>query len=398
MENKNTVSSGLLSLILISVLHGINHFFYNMLGPLYLSIKNFFGFSSISKVSLLGTIFLAFYGSFHLIFGFLSDKIKKVFLISIGTLLAGISFIFIGFIDNYSLILITIAWAGIMAAVYHPAATSLITIAFKKKMGFALGISSIGATLGLCCAPALSGWIAKYFSWRESFKVVGIISILFAIFFFLKVKEPKKNSPSEQKTNNIWNINRIIWLFIVSGIMIFREFCGWGSFFLIPLYAQMVLNYDSYGAGLMSSLGIIGGFISGPLGGYLSDRYGRQKILWILLILISIFFFYIPFNHGRQIFLIIFFFGFFYAASVPVLDALIGQKAPDAIKGSIFGITMTAGIGFGSLSPWILAKIIDSYSSNIILGFKIAFGVLSCSIIIAMIFLAIYGLNKKLVR
>lgn len=62
-----------------------------------------------------------------------------------------------------------------------------------------------------------------------------------------------------------------------------------GLHFILPLFERTVLNLDIVQIGLLGNIGIIW-IVSGAIvGGYLSDRWGRKKVLFIFIIICMIF-------------------------------------------------------------------------------------------------------------
>jgi MFS family permease len=171
-------------------------------------------------------------------------------------------------------------------------------------------------------------------------------------------------------------------------IFLFREFAGWGGFYLVPVFGATFYGFSAGAAGMISGLQSAGGFVSQPLGGWLSDRLGRRRMLTVLLVFVALFLFVMPFAGPRLLVPVVVLYGLVYSATVPILDALIADRAPARIRGLIFGIFMSVGIGFSSFSNIVLAHILDTVGTGF-RGFVTGFLLLAASSAAALVFVAV---------
>ena len=82
---------------------------------------------------------------------------------------------------------------GIGEAGCTPPANSLIADYYAPRdRSQALGVYSMGVTLGTMFANLIGGWVTDAFDWRTAFFVVGLPGVLIAVVFKLTVKEPPR--------------------------------------------------------------------------------------------------------------------------------------------------------------------------------------------------------------
>ena len=82
---------------------------------------------------------------------------------------------------------------GIGEAGCTPPANSLIADYYAPRdRSQALGVYSMGVTLGGMFANLIGGWVTDAFDWRTAFFVVGLPGVLIALIFKLTVKEPPR--------------------------------------------------------------------------------------------------------------------------------------------------------------------------------------------------------------
>ena len=82
---------------------------------------------------------------------------------------------------------------GIGEAGCTPPANSLIADYYAPRdRSQALGVYSMGVTLGGMFANLIGGWVTDAFDWRTAFFVVGLPGLLIAVIFKMTVKEPPR--------------------------------------------------------------------------------------------------------------------------------------------------------------------------------------------------------------
>jgi MFS family permease len=371
-------------IVMISAMHGLNHAFYMMLTPLFVDIKEHFEFDKLFPAMAVGSAFLLPYAIAHLPCGWLADRLNKSRIIGLGGLGTSALLVVAGFVPRYGVLLAAVALAGICAASYHGVAAALITTVYSNTRGRALGIAGVGSAVGLTGAPALSGWIAGHYSWQASFITFGVIGAAFSLFFFAVVRErgDSRGDSGGSPPSLAGVIGGTIALMAV--FMGLREFCGWGSFSLVPTFARVIHLYSTEQAGYVAACVTLAGTVSGPLFGVLSDRKGRAQVLFPLLALSSVSIVIVPMLGPLAMPVGAIIFGFFYTATVPIFDAYVGDAVPDRLKGRAFGITMSIGIGVGALSVVATAAVADAYMKTAA-GFQVTFLMLAAGTALAII-------------
>ncbi len=377
-----------LSLGLTALLHGVNHAMYNMLMPLGLTIARYFKTEDLSQITLGFTLYLMCYGFGHLPVGIISDFLPRKAMLAAGAIINGVAIAFVALFPGYHFFLAGLATAGIGAAVYHPVGAAYLSELFRDNKGMALGISGIGASVGLAIAPIVSGIICKSFGWQKTFLAFAAFALISAAFFIMFAKEEKTHhaAAGESPAGKGWSMALAGFLAFAALVFTFREFTGWGGFYIIPVYAEKLLHYDVRGAGFISGLQSLGGFLAQPLAGWLSDKLGRRKPGMILMAFIALAMIMIP--HVRQGLLlpVVFFYSMVYSATVPILDAIIADRTPARIRGTVFGLFLACGIGLSSFAPIIQARILDAGRSSHT-AFIYCFGLLAATSLVAAILL-----------
>jgi EmrB/QacA subfamily drug resistance transporter len=286
---------------------------------------------SVSVVSRTVIVYLLVATSTLLFFGKLGDRIglKKVFILGYafftgGSLLCGMSL-------NVDMLIFSRFVQGIGGAMLVTAGYAIIPKYLPREItGWAFGILSTGAGLGIAAGAPLGGLINGYLSWRWIFIInfpVGIAAIIVAIkaippllnaedkkisggfdiigiilsFFGLSTLIYALNTGNQMGWTSVYIIFLLIASFVILMSFLVWEnvckdplldfailknirflyanlaaLCGFmflaGSSFLLPFYLEIGKGLGTVKVGFLVLIGSAMVLIAGPVGGRLSDR------------------------------------------------------------------------------------------------------------------------------
>jgi MFS family permease len=147
---------------------------------------------------------------------------------------------------------------------------------------------SIGRSFGISIGAIALTIVSDTFDFMYSYILAGLIVLLFLIFPIIANKE--KITFKKEKTINILKAEFKKPLNLLSSIYFFIIALNPGLLgAIIIIYANIVLNLSSTEIGLLSSAIIIFIIPGSLIGGIISDKYGRKKTLYSLIVL-TIFF------------------------------------------------------------------------------------------------------------
>jgi predicted MFS family arabinose efflux permease len=201
-----------------------------------------------------------------------------------------------GLARNFWMLLVARVGVGIGEAGCSPPIHSMISDYFPaNRRGTALSIYALGIPIGGAIGTLAGGWIGQYFGWRIAFMVVGIPGILLAIVVRLTLREPPRGFSDDVDTEpvaaadiRVMDVFRFLW-----GLKSFRHlsmaaalhgFVGYGVALFMPSF---FIRLHGFGlAEIATYLFLIGltGMIGTFLGGYLSDRIGKEDKRWYMWI------------------------------------------------------------------------------------------------------------------
>lgn len=175
---------------------------------------------------------------------------------------------------------------GIGEAGCSPAAHSMISDYFPaERRSTAMGIFSLGISIGIMIAYLAGGWVVENIGWREAFLIVGVPGVLLAVVVRFTVIEPPRGM-SDQKSDEtarpsirfvarfLLQRRSFMHLAIGSGLAAFGGYAV-ANFFPSFLVRSHGMSPSTIGVYLGLILGIAGG-LGFAGGGWVADRLGRN--------------------------------------------------------------------------------------------------------------------------
>jgi OFA family oxalate/formate antiporter-like MFS transporter len=254
---------------------------------------------------------------------------------------------------------------------------------FAARRGLAMGIMSIGISVGILVIPFLSSHLITAFGWRLAFAILGLVNgtVIIGSTFLIKKDPPsgersweKKGQPSASPLSppsKNWTLKEAL------GARVFRMFFAgyllWCTgFYMVAVHLAVYgidLGFSPAGAALAVSL-IGGGSIFGKfLMGLLSDRVGPRKVMGINLILQGLCIFGLIFSRSAfPLYVFSALFGFGYGGTGPQIPLVVAQFFGLSSLGAILGVLILSGQIGGAIGPLLAGKIFD-LTRSYFLGF-----------------------------
>ncbi|RKR74509.1 MFS transporter [Frondihabitans australicus] len=180
---------------------------------------------------------------------------------------------------------------GLTEAAAFPTATSAMTRWVPAdRNGFVQGVVHSASRLGNAAAPLIVAWLIVWAGWRESFIVLGVVSVIWGVIWFVYFR----NRPDEHKRVTEIELAEmpdrpksekrppVPWRRMMRSIapVAFVDF-GYGWTLWVFLTWLPSFLGDSYGLKLLSYAGftsvvLIGGVFGDTVGGVVSDAWFRR--------------------------------------------------------------------------------------------------------------------------
>jgi ACS family hexuronate transporter-like MFS transporter len=148
----------------------------------------------------------------------------------------------------------------------------------EKERSFAVGVYSMGGTLGAAIAVPLTAVVALRYGWRSAFYVTGAIGVVLSLLWFALYRDPETSPRVSRKTIPINELLRQPYIFELLLTRLLTDSVWYFFLFWIPKYMQDVYHFSLMTLG--STLWIfyiaadVGSFAGGAASGMLIQRKG----------------------------------------------------------------------------------------------------------------------------
>jgi NNP family nitrate/nitrite transporter-like MFS transporter len=283
--NREFLKAGHLPTLLSSFLYfDVSFMIWVMLGALGVSISHDLGLTPTQKGLLVASPILG--GSLLRIpFGMLSDRIgaKKAGIVGMGVTFLPLlwGWFAANNLSTFTLLGLFLGAAGASFAVALPLASGWYPQKYQGRVMGIAGAGNSGTLISMLFAPRL----ASLYGWHEVFALymIPLALTLTAFTIFAKDSNKKEARKLSEYTDLLKSKNIVLLSFLYS--MTFGGFVGFSSYLSIFFHDQYHLS--AVDAGTLTTLCIVAGSFSRPLGGYLADRMGGVKMLSGLLVFAS---------------------------------------------------------------------------------------------------------------
>jgi MFS family permease len=347
-------------------------------------------------------------GGLGILAGGLSDKYGPRIGVTIGGLFLGAGFLLMSQINSlWQVYLILGLFIGVGGSFCFVPVLSTIPRWFAKRVGIAVGITMAGFGLGGVISPVLSQWLISSYGWRQSFIILGLITLILVIPLAQLIKySPQRvglkpygeggttenRQPLALATEELSFIQAVktsrFWIFSLMQFCLF--FCEH------VIVVHIVPHAGDIGIPAIiaaSVLSIIAGIsVIGRLGiGFVSDRIGSRLTQGVCLSLMTLALIWLLF--AKEIWMFYLFavvFGLAYGGVVSLLTVVAVELFGLKFLGTILGGLFFIGMAGGAVGPPLGGSIFD-ITGNYSLAFLICVVVCTVAVILSLVLLRYKG-------
>jgi len=378
-------------LLLFVGTHFAHHLVANLVNPLLPFIREEFSLTN-TQVGWLTSAFTLTYGLAQFPGGWLADRLGSRFVIMMAVSGLALTGVFIGIAPSYYLIVLSLILMGILGGGYHPAAAPLVSATVEPwNMGTALGIHQIGGSASPMVAPLIAAAIAGVSGWRASFLWLSAPTLIFGLFAYFvmgksqgpAVMTKKGKGVSRESSapkSSISSISAFIALSVVGQGVIH------GAMTFVPLFIVSRYGKSKEIAAVWLSISRVGGIFAGPIGGYLSDRIGKIRVVLAISIVAGpVIYLMSRVPYGVPLAAMLIMADMTQFIRMPVSESYIISQVPEKNRSSVLGIYYLASRGAPGLAAPMVGALLDRYSYPV--SFGIAGGVLLVASLLSSLFL-----------
>ena len=379
---------GLLSLFVIA--HFSHHLLTSLLAPLTPFIRDDFALD-YTKMGLLLTAFSVPYGISQLPAGWLADRISHRLLMVIGISGVALFGFLVGASQTYVMMVVFLVLMGVAGGGYHPASAPLVSeLAGQKNRGRVLGLHQIGGSASYFLTPLIAASIATIWGWRSPYVGLAVLTMVFGIVFYMLVgRQMDTKGTGHRPSGSQTDITPASgYLRNLAPFIILSTFTGAVAFSIssfIPLFMVDRFGISKELAAVFLALLYSSGLWAPPLGGYLSDKFGRVRMMLLVGFIAGPVIYLLnlaPYSLGIGGVLVAI--GIIAFVRMPVSEAYIVSHTLKHHRSTILGTYYFLALeGSGLLAP-VIGYLIDRF------GFYASFTIVSAALVIVTLGCSIF--------
>lgn len=320
-------------------------------------LKNTFNLS----YTMLGTLVLVANLSSSLIqpvFGHLSDRSARAWLLPFGVIAATCGMATIGLAPNYATLLFLVFVSGIGIAGFHPEAYKTAYLATGAKKATGISLFSVGGNIGYGLGPLVVVFCLTAFG-QHGMLLLWVPGLLVGALFLWILPWLARAQPTQVEAQTTTGNTPLYAMTLVLGIVTLGACVHSGMVTYVPLYFA-ARGEEAFAVGKLLSLFLISGAVGTLIAGPLSDRIGHKLFLTLSM--------------GVLCPLIVLFLRSSGPASIAILAVIgmclspmfsvtlvIAQSLMRGRLGVTAGLMTGLGIGAGGLGVTALGMVADSW-------------------------------------
>jgi len=277
--------------------------------------------------------------------------------------------------NDFMSLLLGFTMISIGGTLYHPPSLKMASEFSTTKITTAMGIHNMGSSLGFAAGPLLLSIFMDRSSWRHSFYVWTVLTILMTIVTYRYTRGTLKGAETNRSFNVFSGIRNILStdFLLVVAISTLVEAIFMILVTFVPIYftIEMGLSYSmtSFISGIMPLTGLAGSF----LGGYSGDKYGIYKTgmvtMGFLAVLLALF------PRMNTLVLAAAVYGLYrslQAAFMPIINGMITGNSSRENRSLAFSFNFVLVNLLGSISTTGISYVIESRGTPVIFPVSIA--------------------------
>ncbi|MBU6286737.1 MAG: MFS transporter [Chloroflexi bacterium] len=296
----------------------------------------------------------------------LADHVSKRLVIAVGLIGTGLLCVGIAVAPGFWSLVGCLAALGFLGATYHAPAASYLAATYEAvARGRALGTHVIGGSLAFLVTPAIAIGTARVMgSWRAAFFALAVLPIVAGLLMLLTMARTATSERAATAAERAGHSGALASLRAIGplvAVALGEQLLTASMFAYIPLFLVDHHGVPSDLAGLAISVMAGIGIVSAPIGGALSDRFGRAPVLVAvtasvgpLILLLT----YAP--YGLPLLAGLLLYGLSMNTRLPVLESLFADAIPAHRRSTVLGLYYFIGQESSGLTTPVVGSLIDA--------------------------------------
>ncbi|MGI6474631.1 MAG: MFS transporter [Thermoactinomyces vulgaris] len=313
-----------------------------------------------------------------LFIGHALDQYGERWLISLGSVLLGLSFFFVSFTENYFLLLGLLGIVGIWYGTAQPGGSKVILRWFsERERGLAMGIRQAGIPIGGAIGGMLLPFLSFHFGWKTAVYTQASLAIFGGLLFLVLYRDPplprqsqnNRNAQFKEKIKEIAENKKMFPVLCTGIIMVSLQMVLVGH---LMIFFSNETNVELVHAGQLLSTALLSGMAGRIVLAYISDKWwgGNRKYplhlsIWASVLGVSVLIFLPASLPVWVLFLLSAWLGFFGIGWFSSFLLAVAENAPPQADGLMVSYALTLNQVAIILAPAVFGFIVDMQSYSV---------------------------------
>lgn len=293
------------------------------------------------------------------VIGYLADRFSMRYLVIFAPAATATLATLIGFMPSYGMAAILLFGVGVSIMAFHAPAPAMIAHAAGDKLGRGMSFFMAGGELARSVGPLLVGFGVAQWGLEGLWRLM-IFGWLASAVLFWRLRDVSANRARRKRTGKPL-FKRFARVFApLFGVMLLRNLTVSSLGIFMVVYLVDVRGYEltlATGALALYELSGVGGAL---LGGTLSDRIGRRRLVAGAAIISALLMLVFVQVEGALLIPVLILLGLTALAVSPVLLALVQDQLPDS-RATANGLVMSFAFGIRALNVMMVGALGDAF-------------------------------------
>ena len=372
------------NVIIVSGAHLIHDVFTSFLAPVLPLLIDKFSLSYLNS-SILNVVRKA-PSLLSLGLGSLINKLHNKhlhYLLVITPLITSIFMSLMGVVPSYIWLLVILLLVGVSGSIFHILAPTVIKKVSGNQLGKGISLYQLGGEAARTIGPLVILGALSIWGLEGSYRLisVGIIVSLFLYWIIKNINIPNLGKTSESSAfKTIIKIIKRHYNFVLKlgGIKFFWNLAKISLTLFLPTYLKTVKGISLWFSGGALSILQLSGAVGTYLGGVISDKIGRKKTIFVVIIIAAFSLELFSLSHDWILIPFLIISGFCLYAINPIILAIKKKKSTDYLI-EINGFYKTINFISSAAATLIIGKIAD------VIGLALIYHVIPIGLLISVI-------------
>lgn len=352
-------------LFAISFGHLLNDTIQSLLPALYPILKESFALS-FAQIGLITLAFQSTASTLQPVVGLYADRRPMPYSLTIGMAFTFAGVLLLATAPSFLFLLVAAALIGLGSAVFHPESSRVARMAAGRQRGLAQSLFQVGGNAGSAVGPLLAAFVfvaigQAGISWFAAIPLVGMV-VLWKVGRWYRDKVSARaavRKPAASEAVAPVSRQQVVFAVVVLFVLIFSKqiymtsLTNFYTFYLIKTFGVPVPTAQVYL--FVYLFAIAAGTL---IGGWLSDRLGRRRIIWFSILGALPFTLALPYASLPLTAVLTVVIGMIMASSVSVIIVFAQDLIPGKV-GMVSGLFLGFAFGIGGIGAALLGMLAD---------------------------------------